>query len=78
MAICTICLKGKMAGRYVRHVHAGLWERKAPNKVREFLPNIQKSTVVFEGKTHQLNLCTRCIKRIKNFPGWKGFSRPVV
>jgi ribosomal protein L28 len=79
MAVCSICSKGKMAGRHIRHRHSGLWERKAPAKPRLFMPNIQKRAVSnAEGKHISIKLCTKCLKRIRNFPGWKGFRIPTV
>ena len=74
MAICTICNKGEMAGRNVRHKHSGLWERKAPATVRVFHANIQKRKVMASGITAQLSLCTKCIKKIRKEPGWKGLT----
>jgi len=77
MASCTICGKGKMAGRNIRHKHSGLWERKAPATPRVFMPNIQKRSLRnAQGKLVAIKLCTKCIKRIRNFPGWKGYSIP--
>lgn len=74
MAICTICSKGTMAGRNIRHKHSGLWERKAPATARVFAANIQKRKVVMSGITAQLSLCTKCIKKIRKEPGWKGLT----
>lgn len=72
MAVCTICNKGIMAGRNVRHKHAGLWERKAPGTPRIFKPNIQTRKVIVSGVTASIALCTKCIKRARKEPGWKG------
>lgn len=74
MAICQICHKGTMAGRNIRHKHSGLWERKAPATVRTFDANIQKRKIVVAGVTAQVNLCTKCIKRIRKEPGWNGLK----
>lgn len=74
MAICTICNKGTMAGRNIRHKHSGLWERKAPATSRVFEANIQKRKVIVSGITAQLTLCTKCIKKIRKEPGWKGLT----
>ncbi|MCR4263570.1 MAG: 50S ribosomal protein L28 [Candidatus Roizmanbacteria bacterium] len=76
MTSCAICGKGKLAGRNIRHKHSGLWERKAPATPRVFLPNIQKRAILQNGTTVTIKLCTKCIKRIRNFPGWKGYSIP--
>ena len=79
MAVCSICSKGKMAGRHISHKHSGLWERKAPAKPRVFMPNIQKRAVFnSNGERVSLKLCTKCLKRIRNFPGWNGYRIPSV
>lgn len=75
-----------MAGRHVRHIHTGLWERKAPAKPRVFMPNIQTRKVQVTrlmGATHktaleQIKVCAKCIKRITNYPGWKGYRLPPL
>jgi ribosomal protein L28 len=72
MAVCTICQKGKLSGRNIRHKHSGLWERKAPASTRVFEANIQKRKVLVSGISVQVELCTKCIKKIRNEPGWKG------
>jgi ribosomal protein L28 len=67
-----------MAGRTVRHKHSGLWERKAPAKPRVFKVNIQKQTVFFIGKAEKILLCSKCLKRIRNYPGWKGYTVKTI
>jgi len=67
-----------MAGRNIRHKHSGLWERKAPATVREFQPNVQKRRLLSDGVMKQMKLCTKCLKRIRNYPGWKGYRIPAV
>ncbi|MBI4130177.1 50S ribosomal protein L28 [Candidatus Roizmanbacteria bacterium] len=77
MASCTICGKGKMAGRNIRHKHSGLWERKAPATPRVFLPNIQKRALITAEGSIRINACTKCLKRIRKEPGWRGFRMPL-
>ena len=77
MAVCTICGKGTMAGRNIRHKHSGLWERKAPATVRTFQPNIQKRSVIVDGERVRLQFCTKCLKRVRKEPGWRGIRLPV-
>lgn len=67
-----------MAGRNIRHKHSGLWERKAPNTVRVFKPNIQTRKVLVSGVTARLALCAKCIKRIQFEPGWKNIRLVTI
>ena len=52
--VCEICGKAPVAGRNVSHSH------RVTN--RTFRPNVQKVTVVENGKTTQKNVCTKCLK----------------
>jgi len=77
MKTCQICGKKSMAGRYIRHKHSGLWERKAPQKTRVFKVNIQKRTVIYKNKKMQAALCTKCIKRIRKDSIYKEYRLPA-
>ncbi|MCL4553571.1 MAG: 50S ribosomal protein L28 [Actinobacteria bacterium] len=55
--VCTVCSKHPVAGRNVSHSH-----RVTP---RMFRPNIQKVTVVVNGCTKKMNVCTKCLKARK-------------
>lgn len=57
MAICQICSKKTVAGRNVSHSEV--------RTLRKFKANIQKITFFLSGKKVTMNLCTRCIKRLK-------------
>ena len=52
--VCEICGKHPVAGRSISHSH------RVTN--RTFRPNIQKVSVVFDGKSRKMNVCTSCMK----------------
>ncbi len=51
---CDLCGKGPMAGNNVSH-------SKVHTK-RRFMPNLQKATVLVQGRPQQAIVCTRCIR----------------
>lgn len=55
--VCEICGKGKMAGCTVSHSN-----RKAN---RQYEVNLQKATMVVDGKEKKVTACTKCIKTAK-------------
>ena len=55
--VCEICGKGKMAGNTVSHSN-----RKAN---RKYEANLQKTTIVVDGKEKTVKACTKCIKTAK-------------
>ncbi len=55
--VCEICGKSKMAGCTVSHSN-----RKA-NK--QYQANLQKATIVVDGKEQKVTACTKCIKTAK-------------
>ena len=52
--VCDICGKHAVAGRSISHSHRPV--------SRTFKPNIQRVTVVVDGKRQKLNVCSRCLK----------------
>lgn len=55
--ICEVCGKGKMSGKTVSH---------ANNKSnRTYEVNLQKTTMVIDGKEKSVTACTKCIKTTK-------------
>ena len=52
--VCEICGKHPVAGRSISHSH------RVTN--RTFRPNIQKVSVVVDGKSRTMNVCTSCMK----------------
>lgn len=55
--VCAVCGKAPVAGRNVSHSH------RVTNRV--FRPNVQKLTVVLDGKVKRVNVCTKCMKADK-------------
>jgi len=53
--VCDICGKHAVAGRSVSHSH------RTVN--RTFKPNIQHVTVVIDGKSQKMNVCSKCLKK---------------
>jgi large subunit ribosomal protein L28 len=51
---CDLCGKSPSFGNSVSH-------SKRHTK-RRWMPNIHPATITIEGKTKQLNLCTRCLR----------------
>ncbi len=52
--VCSVCGKSPSAGRNVSHSH------RVTNRM--FHPNIQKVSVVVNGSTKKMNVCTKCMK----------------
>jgi ribosomal protein L28 len=68
MAICYHCGKKAVRGRshtHKRGVAGGRWKKKAPKTPRLFRANIQRITIIEEGKQKRVKLCVKCLKRIK-------------
>ncbi|OGM80301.1 hypothetical protein A2361_01705 [Candidatus Woesebacteria bacterium RIFOXYB1_FULL_40_26] len=66
--ICDNCGKGVVIGRSQRHrrgVAGKRWLKRAPKTARTFKPNLQKISVLVNGKKVQMRLCTKCIKKLK-------------
>ncbi|MCJ7520717.1 MAG: 50S ribosomal protein L28 [Dehalococcoidia bacterium] len=51
---CELCGKGPQFGNNVSH-------SKRHTK-RQWLPNLQTTTVVIDGKKKRMNICTRCLR----------------
>ena len=52
--VCEVCGKGQMDGNTVSH---------ANNKAnRKYKVNLQKTTMVVDGKETEVRACTKCIK----------------
>lgn len=76
--ICEICGKKTVHGRSQQHrrgVAGKRWRKRAQSTKRVFRPNLQKKTVVMSGGDKQkMLLCSKCIKRIKNFGSIKSLK----
>ena len=57
-----------MFGRNIRHRHSGRWERKAPETLRQFRPNVHKLAISFNGQPLRINICTRCLRTLSKVP----------
>lgn len=53
--VCDICGKHTVAGRSISHSHCTV--------NRSFRPNIQRVTLLVDGRPQRKNVCTRCLKK---------------
>ena len=60
MAMCERCGKTKRSGNNVSHSHV--------KTKRLFRPNIQKTTILVDGRPKQVKYCTRCIRTLAKSP----------
>jgi len=51
---CKICGKSALTGHNVSHSNR--------HTLRRWLPNIQRTTIMVEGKKKKVSLCTRCLR----------------
>jgi len=66
--MCYHCGKTVIFGRSHTHhrgVAGGRWKKRAPKTRRIFRPNLQKVTILENGKEERVKLCAKCLKRIK-------------
>jgi ribosomal protein L28 len=65
---CANCDKHSVTGISQRH-HRGVagkrWKKRAQATIRLFKPNLQAATIIVDGKTEKVKLCTRCLKKFK-------------
>jgi len=52
--VCEICGKKPVSGHNVSHSHL--------KTKRRWLPNVQKTTIMVEGKEKKIKACAKCIK----------------
>jgi len=65
---CYHCGKGVLYGRSHTHhrgVAGGRWKKRAPKTQRIFQPNLQRISIIEDGDTVRVELCTKCLKRIR-------------
>jgi len=65
---CYHCGKGIIFGR--RHTHhrgvaGGRWKKRAPKTQRIFKANLQRIDIIEKGKSKEVRLCTKCLKRVR-------------
>ncbi len=51
---CEICGKSKQFGNNVSH--------SMRHTKRQWRPNIQKTSIIVNGRKKQINICTRCLR----------------
>jgi len=56
MAKCSVCGKSPQFGHNVSH------SKHATN--RSWKPNIQKATIMVDGKPKKVSICTRCLRTL--------------
>jgi large subunit ribosomal protein L28 len=56
MAVCELCGKKPRFGHSVSH--------SMRHTKRQFKPNIQKTTILRDGKLVKVKICTRCLKTL--------------
>ncbi len=57
---CEVCGKSVTFGHNVSHSNR--------HTKRQWLPNIQKSSMIIDGKRKQVNICTRCLRSQYKLP----------
>lgn len=57
MAKCEICNKGLQFGHNVSH------SKRRTNRI--WRPNIQKTTVLADGKSVSIKVCTKCLRTLR-------------
>ncbi len=57
MAKCELCGKGPQFGHNVSH------SKRRTNRM--FRPNIQKATIVENGKSRRVMVCAKCLKALR-------------
>ncbi len=60
MAMCEMCGKHKQSGNNVSHSNL--------HTKRVFRPNIQKTTLIVNGRKEKRTLCTRCMRTMAKAP----------
>lgn len=74
--VCDNCGKSIVVGRSQRHgrgVAGKRWLKRTQSTVRLFKPNLQKVSVIVNGKKISMRLCAKCLKRFKK----EGKIRPL-
>lgn len=79
--VCDICGKKTVFGvsqQHGRGVAGKRWKKRAQATKRTFKPNLQKVTVLMSGDEKKMLLCTKCIKRIKNYKAIGDYKNIVL
>ncbi len=64
---CYICGKKPVSGRSISRrgmakSKGGVGQRITGTTLRRFLPNIQSSSIIVDGKKKRVKVCAKCIK----------------
>lgn len=70
MAICQVCTKSKQYGHNVSHSH------RVTKRV--FNANIIIKRVFVDGKVKRIKICSKCLKRVRNFGKIKGKDTSIL
>ena len=67
MKVCAICSKRPVVGKTVTHrgmlkKKGGVGRRTVRVNHRRFLPNLQRATLLIDGRVMQGVVCTNCLK----------------
>lgn len=68
MNTCYHCGKSALYGRSHTHhrgVAGGRWKKRAPKTNHVFKVNFQKVTIVEKGIDKSVQLCAKCLKRVR-------------
>jgi large subunit ribosomal protein L28 len=79
--ICDNCGKSIVYGRQSTHgrgVAGKRWKKRAQKTKRLFKPNLQKISVMVNGKSKQMKLCASCISRFKKEGKIKKFQSTLT
>ncbi|NLG24266.1 MAG: 50S ribosomal protein L28 [Clostridiales bacterium] len=58
MSHCQLCGKHTSFGNSVAHIRGGLFSRTR----RQIKPNLQKKTLLIDGRFQKVTVCARCIR----------------
>lgn len=67
---CSFCGKSTKVGRSQQHgrgVAGRRWKKRAQETPRTFKPNIQTKSFKVGDNVLKMKVCTKCLKRIKNY-----------
>ena len=65
---CAICNKGELSGKAIARkgqykAKGGTGSKIARWTMRRFLPNLQKMTLIIDGKRARVYVCAKCSKK---------------
>lgn len=78
--VCAVSGKSVQIGRSQRHkrgVAGKRWKNRAQSTRRIFVPNIQKQTLLKDGKKVKVYVSTKYLKKLKQGATINGYSYPA-